>query len=235
MLQALFRTARSVYSAVRRFSGDVFFERTMGIETSRSVALHELGLAATDRVDYDPSPWLALKRILPKRDVAKEDVFIDFGCGKGRVVVQAAMYPFLKVIGVELSSELHAIARNNVDRSLARLRCKNVELVNRDVLDYEIPDEVTIAYFYNPFGGETFSAVIDRLVASVRRRPRLLRIIYVNPVEEQTVLRAGATLTRAVLGVRPGTQWARQKSISMYALQPSATALAVAPAPPTGG
>src|SRR5262245_37566835 len=108
MLRTALRLAQSSYAGTRRLLGDVFFERAFGIETNEQVALQELGLAASDRVDYDPSPWLALRRILPKRAVTSNDVFIDFGSGKGRVVIQAAMYPFRKVIGIELASDLHA-------------------------------------------------------------------------------------------------------------------------------
>jgi 16S rRNA G966 N2-methylase RsmD len=218
MLKTALRPLQRTYAAVRRFFGDAFFERSMGIETNKQVSLEELGLAAPGRGDYDPSPWLALRRVLAKRDISGDDVFIDFGSGKGRVVVQAASYPFKRIIGIELSPELHAIAKANVDRSLTRLRCRNVELVNQDVLDYEIPDDVTVAYFYNPFDGETFAKVIDRLVTSVRRRPRTLKIIYVNPAEEQAVLRVGAKLTRVARGLGPDGRWARRKTIHLYTL-----------------
>lgn len=49
-------------------------------------------------------------------------------------------------------------------------------------------DFVTIAYFYNPFKVETFASVMDRLVTSVDRNPRRLRILYGNPVEHDAVI-----------------------------------------------
>jgi hypothetical protein len=65
------------------------------------------------------------------------------------------------------------------------LRTPDVQLVSSDALAYEIPDDVTVAYFHNPFQGEILTTVIDRLLESFDRRPRSLRVIYENPVEAE--------------------------------------------------
>src|SRR4051812_12995957 len=178
MLRMSWRFASRAYARLKKLVDEIFFERPAGVETAMVVRLNDVGLGGPDRVDYEPSPWLVLGRVLPRESVGENDVFIDVGCGKGRVVLQAAMYPFRRVVGVELSPELHATAERNVARSMARLTCRNIELVQADVLDYEFPDDVTIAYFFNPFEGEVFGAVVEKLVASLRRNPRSLRIIY---------------------------------------------------------
>jgi hypothetical protein len=98
-------------------------------------------------------------------------------------VYQAARYPFGRVVGVEISEELNRVARANVERMRARLRCQNVELVTADVLDYEILDDMTYAYFYYPFFGEIFRAVVDRIVVSIDRTPRKVTIIFTDPEE----------------------------------------------------
>lgn len=210
---------RPAYYKARRLI-DMLIERWMGIETFRVVTLRELGMQAVDRVDYEPSSWVVLRRVLSPRDVTEEDVFIDFGCGKGRVLIQAANYPFRKIIGVELSAELTAIARRNLARILPSAQCRQIELVNADVLDYEIPDEITLAYFYNPFEGEIFRRVIDKLVRSVIRCPRTVRIIYFSPREEAVLLEAGARLIKVVGGLRPTAHWSKMSSIRLYALAP---------------
>ena len=218
MLRMMVTSARFAYASVRRALGNVFFERPAGIDTSDIVHLNEIGLAARNRVDYHPTPWLALRRVLSEHEVAEDDVFIDFGCGKGRVIYQAAMYPFRKVIGVELSPELAGIARSNIERSRAKLKCRNVEVVNQDVLEYAVPDDVTFVYFFNPFKGEIFAAVVDKLVASVGRRPRELTIIYMDAAEEHTLLQAGARLVAATRGIRPTKKWSKENSIRVYKL-----------------
>jgi SAM-dependent methyltransferase len=221
MFRILWRFASRAYARLKRLIDAVFFERPAGVETATVVRLSDLGLAGRG-VDYEPSPWLVLGRVLPRASVGPGDVFIDFGCGKGRVVLQAAMYPFQRVVGVELSSDLHAAAMRNVARSMSRLTCKNIELVQADVLHYDLPDDVTIAYFFNPFEGEVFAAVVDKLVASLTRKPRPLTIIYMNPVEEATLFRAGAKLVKAVNSLRPTPRWSRQSSVRVYTMTPAA-------------
>ena len=41
--------------------------------------------------------------------------FIDFGCGKGRIVLTAALRDFRKIYSIEFSVELSSVARNNVE------------------------------------------------------------------------------------------------------------------------
>jgi Histone methylation protein DOT1 len=217
---AVFRRAvRPAYVGLRRSLGQLAFERRSGIHTEASVELEELGLAAPDRSDYKPLGWLGLRRTLRRREVGRDDVFIDFGSGMGRVVFQAAAhYPFKRVIGVELSSELHAVAQQNISRARRRLCCPQVELVNADALEYDVPDDVTVVFFNNPFTGQIFERVVAKLVASLERKPRELRIVYANPTEDAVLRRAGARLVRRVRGLRPGAEWSRSNSIHLYTL-----------------
>ena len=214
------RTVKPAYTGARDLLSHLLFERRSGIRTSEVVRLEDLGLAGEDRWYYAPSGWLALRRIMPRREVSRDDVFIDLGSGMGRAVYQAARYPFKRVIGVELSKELNDIAIENLEHASGRLVCKDVELVNSDVLDYEIPDDVTVVYLANPFTGTIFSRVIDMLKESLERSPRLLRIIYVNPLEEYILLGKGAKLVRKVRGLRPSREWSRSNAIRLYTLSP---------------
>ncbi|GAA0808000.1 methyltransferase domain-containing protein [Spirilliplanes yamanashiensis] len=207
-------------------------ERRYGIRTSGEVELADLGLAAADRRSYKPSPWLGLRRALPRRSVSPDDVFIDIGSGRGRVVFQAArFYAFRRVIGVELSPQLHAEAVANIERNRASLRCAEVRLYCGDVLDVPIPDDVTVAYLYNPFAGAVFATVAGRLLASVDRRPRRLRIVYANPVEHDLLMATGRVrLTGRVRALRPGREWAASASVHVYDVTPAGSAAVTGPA-----
>jgi Histone methylation protein DOT1 len=219
----LFRaTLRPAYVHAR--NGFVrFLEWRNGIRTSGVVDLADLGVAGPDRVAYKPAPWLLLRRALPRRAVRPDDVFVDLGSGMGRAVFQAARhYPFRRVIGVEIAPALHRVAESNIGRNRHRLRCRDVALVCSDVLDFPIPDDVTVVFLDNPFTGGLFGTVLERLLASVDRRPREVTVVYFNPVEHERMLATGRVrVVRRVRGLRPGRQWARSNSALVYRLLPA--------------
>lgn len=154
-----------------RTAGSKFFDKMHGLDTDGNVSLKELGLDDTDRVHYAPSSWLTIPRIAEVITFAKDDVFIDFGSGKGRQVVLAARhFAFKRVEGVELSADLNEIAAANVKRNRRNPKCKNIKLVTSDVLSYELPHDMTIAYLYSPFTGDVFQSFIDRIGDSFSKR-----------------------------------------------------------------
>jgi hypothetical protein len=207
----------------RRLLNAHVFDRRLGVDTAGEVDLTGLGLSGPGRGNYEASGWRVLARALPHGDVDSDDVFLDYGSGKGRVVYQAARdYPFKQVIGVELADELNEVARANVERNRSRLRCQNVEIVTADAVHYAVPDDVTVIYFYNPFRGEVFGRVVENVVASLDRRPRALRIIYRTPLEEERLLRTGRfRMVQDLPGLRPTRQWSRTSSTRTYVSTPA--------------
>jgi hypothetical protein len=193
------------YRMLRDRLGAAIFENGDFIDTAGQVSREELGFEDPDRTRYEASGWFFLRRALRKRDVRPGvDVFVDFGSGKGRAVYQAATrYPFKRVVGVEVAESLNEVARENIARNRHRLRCDDVEIATCDATRYRVPDDMTIAYFYNPFTGEPFKHVVDNIVASLDRNPRFLRIVYVNPKLEDYILGTGRfELTRRSKGLR---------------------------------
>ncbi len=226
MLRRLFTSViRPPYVWLREGLTNILFERRLGVQTAGVIELDELGIAAEGRERYKPVGWLILRRILPPSAVTTDDVFLDIGSGKGRAVLLAAAYPFRRVIGVELSAQLIDIAQENLDRARARLRCKDVVLVNADAVQYQIPDEVTVVLMFNPVRGADFAAVIKNVLDSYDRTPRNLRIIYCHPLEEATLLATRRVrMIRQIRGFRPGRAWSRSSSCRMYAVQPARNA-----------
>ncbi|MEV0381974.1 class I SAM-dependent methyltransferase [Nonomuraea sp. NPDC050643] len=210
----------SAYKWLRRNVGQLLYERRYGVRTAERVDLADIGLDGEDRVYYAAVNWQALRKALPKSEVGERDVFVDFGSGMGRAIVQASQYPFGRVIGVELSEELTGIARENVRNMRVRRRCGEIELIASDVLDYAIPDDVTVAFFNNPFRGKIFSEVIDRLIASVDRVPRPVRVIYGNPLEEPYLLSTGRFRHLRTIDLKPDPLGPPFGTIRTYDLLP---------------
>jgi len=156
-------------------------------ETGGHVTMEELGLEGGEYHEYEPSGWRALRSALRGIEIGPDDGFVDIGCGKGRVLLQATRRPFGRVLGVELSPQLAEQARQLVTGGKRR-RCGSVEVVVADVTRWEVPDDITIAYAYNALSGESLQQMLDRLADSVQRSPRRLLFVYANPEHEEEVL-----------------------------------------------
>jgi hypothetical protein len=198
--------------SLRRTALSRVFAHSAADETSVRATMADLGLEHPERQPYIPSAWWVLRWLVPTSQVTAGDVFVEFGCGKGRIVLDAARrYSFARVVGVELSHELSAVAHRLVDDERARLRCPDVSIETADATRFAIPDTMSHAYLFNPFNGETFGGVLANIGASLDRAPRRLRMIYVNPVEHDAVMATGrfrvkrmVHTTRLVSKVRAG-------------------------------
>lgn len=188
--RGFFAVTRRIDGFIEKHVSGAISERRMGIATSGVIEADELGYTEKETLPYEPTQWRTLKRALPASSVAADDVFIDLGSGMGRAVLIASELPFRRVIGVELSPELHAAALAN----LAKARIKRpevIELVCADVRGYQVPDDVTVVYLFNPFNGEVFDAAVAQILASYDRAPRRMRIVYCLPREHEHLLATG--------------------------------------------
>lgn len=216
-MRAIFNvTLRPIYRGLRD-ALERLREKRAGIETRGYIHPEKLFSTPEHRNRYQPAPWSVLRRILRRGEVGPDDVFVDLGSGMGRVVFQAAWkYPFRRVIGVELSDDLNEIARSNIAGNLDKLRCQEVTIERADVMEWTVPDDVTVVFFNNPFRGPVFAAAVQRLVESLERQPRPMRVIYYNPNEHQMLLDAGFRHVRTLRGMRPGKDWSRSNATYLY-------------------
>jgi len=213
---------RVAVSRTRGFIGANVFDRRQGIDTSRIVDLATDGVHTDGRIPYVPSSWRNLPSALRHIPISDDDVFLDLGSGKGRVVLQAAKRPFKRVIGVELSEELHAVAVANLEAVRPSLACADVELIQADITAYPIPDDVTVVYAYNPVRGALFEATMNQLIASYDRRPRPMHLLYRYPREHDLVAASGRfDLLQTVTTWRPRPSWSRATAINIYAATPA--------------
>jgi SAM-dependent methyltransferase len=165
----------------------LFKEKIRGIDTLEPVSLEDLHLDPIRSMEYNSSGNRFLQQVVNKLSITSKDAIFDFGCGKGGALVTLAKFPFWKLGGVELSPELHAIAKKN----MSRLQMKNVELFCRDAGEITDLDDYTYLYFFNPFPAVVMEEVMKNAIASLRSRPRKLTIIYYNPVCHDTILKTG--------------------------------------------
>lgn len=187
--------AKSVAQAVRRQlpdrraarALDRAFDRRYGTDTSAEVRLHALGFADDVRAScnhYQASSTTMLTD--PVRALGIDPAewhFIDYGAGKGRVVMVAAELGFASATGVELSAPLCAIAEDNFRRfAAARPECATPEIACIDATSYEPRGDRLLVYFYNPFDAALMARTLDRLE---RVPASAMQVIYANPVHAE--------------------------------------------------
>jgi hypothetical protein len=167
------------------------------VTTRHRLPLSKLNLAGPSAGHarfYEASDTKCLPHLLQKLDIPfSESVFIDFGAGKGKAMFLAAGFPFKRIVGVELSPLLSAIAeRNGRTFKSKNLACKELEVLCEDAAEFVFPNTPLVIYMFNPFGEEIISRVFISLVESIRRQPRAVLLIYYNPSHRHVIERDGA-------------------------------------------
>jgi len=126
----------------------------------------------------------------------REWTFIDLGSGKGRVLLAAAAFPFARILGVEFSTELIAIAHENIAKRLGHLQRQQIDLIHADAAEWQFPNDRIIVYLYNPFDSEVLARVLANLETSLRVHQHEAYVIYVTPKWKEIF--DGSPLLRAV-------------------------------------
>jgi Histone methylation protein DOT1 len=175
---------------------DAYYHRRGLWTTGIDPDMHGAG-SGTELMGYVPTRWRSLRATFRNWPITSDDTLLDYGSGKGRTVVWAAAnYRFRRIIGIELDEQLHAGAEANLARWNGRRLCGEVDLLQADATEYEVPDDVTVIFFGNPFVGAVFEKVIGKVQESLDRNPRELAVLYYHPRMHETLINAGFSLER---------------------------------------
>lgn len=133
------------------------------------------------RYPYEPTPYLVLERLANSGLIRKNDVILDYGCGKGRVDFFLSYQTRAKSIGIEYDERIYAAAIENKRTAISANRVcffiKNAE-------DYQVPLEVNRCYFFNPFSLVILRKVMARIIESYYLEPRNILLFFYYPSEE---------------------------------------------------
>jgi SAM-dependent methyltransferase len=162
------------------------FDLKHGIETSTRVHPTDLKIDSPNRIcsaGYWPTRPEIFHEALSEFNIRYEDfIFVDFGSGKGRVLLMASDYPFLKIIGVEFSSELHALAQDNIRQyNCNTQKCRDITSIYMDFTEFLLPTEPLVLFFYNPASSEVMATVATNIARSLVENERPIFVIYVTP------------------------------------------------------
>jgi SAM-dependent methyltransferase len=109
--------------------------------------------------------------------------FVDLGCGMGRAVMVASLFPFRKVVGVEMNPKLGEQARSNLAIWQQTPRaCNDLEIATCEATDFAWPKTPLAIYMFNPFEEPVVVALLERLDEALAEGSGPIDILYVYPV-----------------------------------------------------
>lgn len=151
------------------------------IQSNKRASIED-GSLFGDMRGYAPAFYGRLQKMVRFLSFKKSDVFVDLGCGEGRVIFFLATHLLKKVIGVELDKKLFAIAQGNLKST--KIKKTPIELFNMDAATFDLND-ATILYMFNPFGRKTVERVLCNLERSLVKNPRNIQIVYYSPEHKE--------------------------------------------------
>ena len=174
--------------------------RTIGFDNlPRSVSPEDRKhLSMYEPVNYYTSSRL-LNYLLP---ADLRTTLLDVGCGKGRLLAMGAAYGFSNIIGIDISKKL-CDAAAKVGRNIkTKYPDTAITIDNIDARHYCIPETVGVIFLFNPFDALVMTEFIQKVLESLQRKNRPLKILYANPQCKQQWLDAGFTETESFVKLR---------------------------------
>ena len=151
---------------------DVKWEKRLGI--SSCAAAFEKDDKNHSR--YEPTGYAVLERLAQSGHITREDVVVDYGCGKGRVGFYLNYVLGCRAIGVEYDERLCLAARENL-RSFSGRR-DGIEFVCANAENWDVPACASAFYFFNPFSVKVLAGVLGRILESYYETPREMKLYF---------------------------------------------------------
>jgi len=162
---------------------DRSFDRQNNTDTDGMVPTRDLDIAdpATKWQSnlYLGSPARVTRHIITSLDIDTSNyAFVDYGSGKGRALFVAAEFPFQKVIGVEISQQLHAVAQSNLKTYSGPALNSEIELWCGNALDFKLPAGNLVLHMYHPFGPDVLRKMLVHIRDGAGQENRRILIPY---------------------------------------------------------
>ena len=119
----------------------------------------------------------ALEQLIAFDKTVLNGTLVDFGCGKGRVLIVAERMGFNKVVGVEFSRKLYDICLRN----LRKVKSSAVSVICADAVDYPLSGDMKTFYFCNPFEYCIFENVLKNIKQLLKTVSSPGYIVYIDP------------------------------------------------------
>lgn len=176
---------RGIINTINFILYELLFDYIHKVQTKGYMELSELDISQ-DRecaTKYQGSNYYILNKFFNKyKNVINNRTIVDFGSGKGRILILAMKYGAKSCIGVEFAKELIDISRVNLDLYKANNNLRTeIVLINDSALNYDFNGAEDVLFFYNPFNEKILNPIIEKIL-QLNNRPI---IVYINPVHKE--------------------------------------------------
>ena len=175
----------NIWLAAFLLRDDIKGEKKYGIQTAGLDELKNLeknGIDISNNSIYSPVSYYILEKVFTQIPANIRTHFIDMGCGMGRAMCVAAYHGFKTVTGIDFSEPLCKAAIKNLSETQQKVTPFICNIIYNDAFYYEIPKDADCLFFFNPFNDIIMSGVVNNVLDSLKKSPRNLYIIYVNPI-----------------------------------------------------
>jgi len=142
--------------------------------------------------EYMPVNYALLEQLLGHLPAeARQGVFLDIGCGTGRALCVAATHGFKRVRGFDFDRELLDRAEKNLALTKARLPETDYQLRWCDLHEWEMTDDVSVIFLFNPFDKVLTEQLLKKIEKSLAHASRPIWVLYASPRFAEVFLQAG--------------------------------------------
>ncbi len=132
------------------------------------------------RYPYEPTPYTVLERLAENGYIQKENILLDYGCGKGRVGFFLHHAIGCEAIGLEYDRDIFLQAEEN-RRTAAK--GKGISFYHADAAEFPV-ERADCFYFFNPFSVEVLQSVMGRITEAYYSNPRKMKLFFYYPNDE---------------------------------------------------
>ena len=160
------RAVHAAFSTLYRMRVRIEDRKTGGIPTTGLIPSRfgDKGAFATQSADFR-----GLDRMFKVVRLHGDDVFVDVGCGKGRVLTYLHRRRLCgSIYGVELDPDIADIAKARTEN------CRDIQVICGNILDQkEIVSKATAFFLFNPFNDAVLAEFVDMIESLCDHEVRL--------------------------------------------------------------
>lgn len=166
----------------------------------------------------ESTPYRSLVSLFNELKLNEDDCFVDFGCGKGRVLFYLNSLYNCKIKGIEANPLTFDEAVENLETYSSNLKKynNNISLIFQTAETYKVEKEDNVFYFFNPFSIVIFRKVIENIKRSLKKHPRKIKIIVFYTIEEYREFLNNETSFKVVSRVKTPNQSDRYQQFLIY-------------------